>query len=473
MKLRDLTELAARNLREAVLRNSLTTLGIAVGVASLVAMLSLGVGLQELASTRLSRSGLFDAVFVTTQSNMRAFGGPPRASERASSAQPARKLDDDARKQLAEIKNVVEVYPEVRFPTEVQFEGESYRTTVAGIPASARGDGAFDEMKGTFFSGPEANEAILQIEFARDLSKQTDSLIGKEMVLRYAEKEPLPADEAAENASGKSAARHSVPDASAAKDSAADDAPASGGFSLVPRELKLRIIGVVETEPATGFGGFGRGRLLIPLQIAQNLRIAQPTDMREMLRGNTGKATYETLTVRVNSPKAVQGVEDTIKGMGFGTFSILDATKNMVLFFTVFDSLLLIFGSLALTVASLGIVNTLVMAILERRREIGILKALGAADRDVRRLFFVEAGAMGLLGGVLGVAMGWLIGRALTIGTNAYLKRQELPAIDISSIHWWMVALAIGVSFFVSLAAGMYPASRAARLNPVEALRYE
>jgi putative ABC transport system permease protein len=468
MKLRDLTELAARNLREAVLRNSLTTLGIAVGVASLVAMLSLGVGLQELASTRLSRSGLFDAVFVTTQSNMRAFGGPPRALPDRVATQPARKLDDDARKQLGDVKNVVEVYPEVRFPTEVEFEGKPYMTTVAGIPASARRDGAFDEMKGTFFSGPEANEAILQIEFARDLSKQTDSLIGKELVLRYAEKEPLPADEAAENPARKSAAKHS-----AANDGATSDASASGGFSLVPRELKLRIIGVVETEPATGFGGFGRGRLLIPLQIAQNLRIAQPTDMREMLRGNTGKPTYETLTVRVNSPKAVQGVEDTIKGMGFGTFSILDATKNMVLFFTVFDSLLLIFGSLALTVASLGIVNTLVMAILERRREIGILKALGAADRDVRRLFFVEAGAMGLLGGVLGVAMGWLIGRALTIGTNAYLKRQELPAIEISSIHWWMVALAIGVSFFVSLAAGMYPASRAARLNPVEALRYE
>src|SRR5271169_1245440 len=194
MKLRDLTELAARNLREALLRNSLTTLGIAVGVASLVAMLSLGVGLQELASTRLSRSGLFDAVFVTTQANMRAFGGPPRPQ--SSTAQPSRKLDDDARRQLAQIKNVVEVYPEVRFPTEVQFEGKPYMTTVAGIPASARGDGAFDEMKGSFFSGPEANEAILQIEFARDLTKQTDSLIGKELVLRYAEKEPLPADDA-------------------------------------------------------------------------------------------------------------------------------------------------------------------------------------------------------------------------------------------------------------------------------------
>jgi putative ABC transport system permease protein len=469
MKLRDLTELAARNLREAVLRNSLTTLGIAVGVASLVAMLSLGVGLQELASTRLSRSGLFDAVFVTTQANMRAFGGPPRPAAERASTQPARKLDDSARQQLAGIKNVVEVYPEVRFPTEVQFEGKPYMTTVAGIPASARSDGAFDDMKGSFFSGPESDEAILQIEFARDLSKQTDSLIGKELVLRYAEKEPLPADASTTaTPAGKSAA-----DASAAKDSAADGAPASAGFSLVPREMKLRIIGVVETEPATGFGGFGRGRLLIPLQIAQNLRIAQPTDMREMLRGSTGKPTYESLTVRVSSPKAVQAVEDSIKNMGFGTFSILDATKNLRLFFTVFDLLLGIFGSLALTVASLGIINTLVMAILERRREIGILKALGAADRDVRRLFFAEAGAMGLLGGVLGVAIGWLIGRALTFATNVYLARQELPPIDLSSIPWWMVVGAIAFSFFVSLAAGMYPASRAARLNPVEALRYE
>ena len=102
--------------------------------------------------------------------------------------------------QLAEVKNVVEVYPEVRFPTEVQFEGKPYMTTVAGIPASARRDGAFDEMKGSFFSGPEANEAILQIEFARDLAKQTDSLIGKELVLRYAEKQALPADDAAASA---------------------------------------------------------------------------------------------------------------------------------------------------------------------------------------------------------------------------------------------------------------------------------
>ena len=130
-------------------------------------------------------------------------------------------------------------------------------------------------------------------------------------------------------------------------------------------------------------------------------------------------------------------------------------------------------GSLALTVASLGIINTLVMAILERRREIGILKALGATDRDVRSLFFAEAGAMGLFGGFFGVALGWLIGSALTWGTTIYLHRQNLPGVKISYIPWWLALGAIGFAIIVSLIAGLYPASRAARLNPVDALRYE
>jgi putative ABC transport system permease protein len=462
MKARDLTELAGRNLREALLRNSLTTLGIAVGVASLVAMLSLGVGLQEMASSRLAKSGLFDAVFVTSRANLRAFGGP-RRDEDAAPKGPVRRLDENARQELAKLPDVVEVYPEVRFQTEIQFEGRPYGTTAAGIPLSALADGAFDNMKGTFFSGSNADEAILQIELAKDLSKQPNSLLGKDIVLRYAERQTIPAAPAPAGKGSKAAA----------EDSGFESDGLSAGFSMVSRELKLRIIGIVETEPAAGFGGMGRGRLLIPLQTAQALRVAQPADMREMLRGATGKPTYESLTVRVKSPGDVKAVEDSIKSMGFGTFSIIDATKNIQLFFTVFDLLLGIFGSLALTVASLGIINTLVMAILERRREIGVLKALGAADRDVRRLFFAEAGVMGLVGGIFGVFLGWLIGKALTFGTNVYLSRQQLPPIDLSSVPLWMVFAAIAFSFFVSLAAGIYPASRAAKLDPVEALRYE
>jgi putative ABC transport system permease protein len=461
MKPRDLTELAGRNLREALLRNSLTTLGIAVGVASLVAMLSLGVGLQQFANKRLASSGLFDAIFVAPHRNVRGFDG-----ENAGAApEKPRPLDAQARDEFEKLPNVAEVYPEIRFSTEILYDGNPYMSVVAGIPESQRNGGAFDGMAGRFFSGPDAPETILQIEFARELSKQPDSLIGKEITLRYAERQTLPAETSAASA-------HSKAKASAGSNSAPESA-LSPGFSVIPRQMKLRIIGVVETEPATGFGGFGRGRVLIPQTLAEKLGATQYSDLREILRGRSASQNFASLTVRVQRASEVEGVETQIKSMGFSTFSLIDATKNVRLVFAVFDVFLGIFGSLALVVASLGIINTLVMAILERRREIGVLKALGASDRDVRKLFFAEAGAMGLVGGLVGVLIGWLIGQAITFGTNVYLHRRELPSIQISAVPWWMVFGAIAFSIAVSLAAGLYPASRAARLNPVEALRYE
>jgi ABC-type antimicrobial peptide transport system permease subunit len=169
----------------------------------------------------------------------------------------------------------------------------------------------------------------------------------------------------------------------------------------------------------------------------------------------------------------VQTVEDAIKKKGFTTFSILDASRSIQTFFRVLDVFLGIFGSLALAVASIGIVNTLVMAILERRREIGIMKAIGASDGDVKKLFFAEAGAMGILGGLVGVALGWGIGKVINAGTNVYLRSQSLPPDNFWAVPWWLVVFAIGFAFLVSLISGLYPAGRAARLDPVQALRYE
>jgi len=436
MKLRDMAELAVRNLREAIFRNTLTTLGVAVGVASLVAMLSLCVGLQQLASSRLTKSGLFDTVFVSPKLNLR--GGPPAATPQ----QPAtRLLDEDARLEISKLPNVIEVFPQIRFPTEVRFDGKPFPTVVAGMPLSSKLTGAFDGMKGEFFSSESADEAILQIEFAKELSPDTAGLVGKTLAIRYAERQQL------------------------------EDG--SGGFSIVPKEKQLRIIGVVETEPASGFGGYGNGCLLIPIGVAQSLRAAQVNDLRDVVRGGPSKPTYASLTVRAKSTANVDDIEAAVKKMGFGAFSLLDASKSLKIFFRVLDLLLGLFASLALAVATLGIVNTLVMAILERRREIGVLKALGAADSDVKRLFFVEAGVMGFIGGIAGVILGWLIGRGLTLATNIYLKRQDLPSVEISSVPSWLVLSAISFAVIVSLVAGLYPASRAAKLDPVQALRYE
>jgi putative ABC transport system permease protein len=444
MKLQDLTDLALRNLREAFLRNTLTTLGVAVGVASFVAILSLGVGLQQMASKRLSQSGLFDTIFVTPKNNFRGMGRPQKEAE---SDKPPRPLDEDARHELEKLPNVLEVYPQVRFYTEVRFDNKPFGTVVAGMPDSSRNSGAFDGMQGNFFSSGTAKEAILQIEFAKDLSKNPSSLLGQDLTLRYAERQAIPT-------------------------TPGDDT--GGGFSVVPKEMNLKIIGIVETEPAAGYAGNGNARLLIPLDTASTLRAAQVNDLRDIVRGSEPtKTSYPALSVRAKSPSQVEALEASIKKLGFNGFSLLDASNSLRTFFKVFDLLLGIFGSLALAVATLGIVNTLVMAILERRREIGVLKALGAADADVKRLFFVEAGVMGFLGGILGVGFGWLLGRAISFGTNVYLKQQNLNPIELSSVPVWLAIVALIFAVVVSLIAGLYPASRAAKLNPVDALRYE
>src|SRR5260370_35800167 len=120
----------------------------------------------------------------------------------------------------------------------------------------------------------------------------------------------------------------------------------------------------------------------------------QPADLRGIWRAAGKDPVYSSISARVGDPTQVQPVENAVRKMGFNTFSILDATRSLRQFFAVLDLFLGIFGSLALAVASICIVNTLVMPILERRPEIGIMKAIGARDSDVKNLFLAQAGAM-------------------------------------------------------------------------------
>jgi putative ABC transport system permease protein len=453
MKLYDVTDLAIRNLRESIFRNSLTTIGISVGVASLVAMLSLGIGLQQLASRRLEKSGLFDTVVATPRRDLRNFReqreeGPPPAESRS--------LDEAARQQIANIPGVVEAYPDIRFVTDLRFDGKSHLTTVAGIPFSAKNNNdAFDGMQGSFFSSDASSQVILQRSFAEELlgitpkpgsdntsiAELAKPLLGKELTMRYAERTSTP-----------SLGQNDI-----------------AAYSVVSRQQVLTIVGLTDLDPDS-MRGMARARVFLPLKLAQNLHV-MPSNLRDTSAGDS--PSYTSLSVRVTNPNQVPAVEDAIKKLGFNAFSIVDATRSMRQFFAVLDGFLAIFGSLALAVASIGIVNTLVMAILERRREIGIMKALGASDADVRGLFFAEAGAMGLVGGAVGVTLGWAIGRLINFGTNIYLERQHFPSAQIWSVPLWLVLGAIAFSIVVSLISGLYPASRAARLDPVQALRYE
>lgn len=467
MKLPDLTELALRNLRESLLRNSLTTIGISVGVASLVAMLSLGTGLQQLFTQRLAKSGLFDTIFVSSRREMRGMG---REEERNGPIPgQSRILDEAARVEIEQLPNVSEAYPDIRFQTELRFEDQAHLTTVSALPQSAKNNDAFENMQGSFFSSETAPEAILQKSFAEELlgkrpalgapepsvSELAAPLLGKELTMLYSQRVVPPA-------------QAPVP----AGGTASGDDLAGASYSVVSREQKLKIVGVSDLDPES-MRGPTRARVFLPLKLAEGLHVMQAVDLREISRAASDQPVFSSVSVRVKNPSQIQGVEDAIKKMGFTTFSILDASRSLQQVFKVLYAFLGIFGSLALAVASIGIVNTLVMAILERRREIGIMKAIGASDADVRKLFFAEAGAMGIFGGVIGVVLGWAIGQVINFGTNIYLKSQSIPPEHFWAVPWWLVAFAIAFAFVVSLVSGLYPAGRAARLDPVQALRYE
>jgi putative ABC transport system permease protein len=463
----DLSELALRNLRESVLRNSLTTLGISVGVASLVAMLSLGIGLQQLASRRLEKSGLFDTVVVSSRRDLRGYNRAEDSNGPAPAESPA--LDESARQTIERLPHVREAYPDIRFVTELRFQDKPHLSMVAGLPFSAKSNDAFEGMEGSFFSSDHAPEVILQKSFAEELlgrkpepddtvrvAELAKPLLNQELLMRYAERVVAPAE-------GKAPPEKPI--------SQPDSVPGAA-YSVVSRVETLRIVGVSDLDPDS-MRGAARARVFVPLKLAQDLHVMQPSELRDTTLSPAGQTTYTTVSVRVDGPTSVQSVEDAVKKMGFNVFSIVDATRSVRRFFAVLDLFLGIFGSLALAVASIGIVNTLVMAILERRREIGIMKAVGASDADVWTLFFAEAGVMGMFGGFAGVALGWVIGRVINFGTNIYLKRQHFPPEQLWSVPWWLVGGAILFAVVVSLVSGFYPAARAARLDPVQALRYE
>jgi hypothetical protein len=183
---------------------------------------------------------------------------------------------------------------------------------------------------------------------------------------------------------------------------------------------------------------------------------------------------YETAIVRVSDPVALPQVRQRITDMGFGSFSIVDELDQIRTVFLIVDSVLGLLGGISLLVASFGIANTMIMSILERTREIGIMKAIGAEDREIKMIFFVEAAVIGALGGVIGVLSAWAITAvANRLAYRFVLKPQGASFVDFFSLPPWLTASAILFALVVSILAALYPAARAARIDPVRALRHD
>lgn len=467
MTFRDTLDLALRNLGEAKLRTSLTTLGVSIGIASLAGMVSLGVGLQDQFVSRFTKSGLFDTISVTPGQDLpgglarmafagRGGFGARRRAERAAKASPEAPplrsdLNDDTIKELASMTNVREVYPSIRVPVEAKFGGESEGTLAAGVPMSAKGQGSFQSISyGTFLSSDTADECLLSLDMARRIDEANpQSLIGKELTLAH-------------GALGNGTVpAQPVPGAMPSANASRVDKP-------------FRIVGIVERETGPFAGPATLSGVMIPLGRAKEILLATRALTQALAPDRVaGNAPYNQIVVKVQHPQNVQDVEEQIRKKGLSAFSLNDALQGAKRAFILLDIVLSLIGSIALAVSSLGIVNTMVMSILERTREIGIMKAIGGSDGDIRRIFLIEASAIGFLGGVSGVVLGWIVGRVVNLGANIYIQNQGGTPGNLFSLPFWLIGGAIAFSISISLIAGSYPAARAARLDPIRALRHD
>jgi ABC-type antimicrobial peptide transport system permease subunit len=483
MSFLDILHLALRNLRQAKLRATLTTMGVIVGVSVIVTMVSFGLGLQRNLVARFSALDLFNEiqVFGRGLSNLAGLDRPNRARDdneqrgRRRERNATRILDDAAIKEIAAIPGVAYVEPNVNFSAYVRSNGKLLTQSVGGanIPnASTR----FQQFSsGQMISNMEVDEAVVSERFTRDFGyeKPADA-IGKTLELL------APPDEKKDEAEEEDTPNFfGIP---------LDD----GGLDESNSGLEshsFKIVGVLNTEIKDGAGQGGLRGLMpgagiyVPLPKAHLWMLEHRGPMSQVALalarqgGNLAEGQnegYDSAVVRVKDPVELTEVRKQITDAGFGSFSIVDELDQIRTVFLIIDSVLGLLGGISLLVASFGIANTMIMSILERTREIGIMKAIGAEDREIKLIFFVEAAVIGVFGGVIGVLLAWGIDTlANHLAYRFILKPQGAAFIDFFSLPPYLWIGAILFALLVSIAAALYPASRAARIDPVRALRHD
>ncbi len=438
--------MAFGNLWRMKLRSFLTISGVVIGIAALVSMISFGAGMQKNVAQSFQAFELFTSLQV--------LGQPERNEHHNEHDQKAdtvqyRKLDDDALREIAAIPGVKSVYPEETFPVRVKFGEKSANTTAQALPASVAELGGFKELLGgRFFQSDTSREVLINRSLMNRLGvNDPDSIIGQEITLISAKV-------------NVGAAMTSL----------------MFGRRVNPfTEVSYPFTVCGVREMVQDFSGFTLRSLSVPLGAARHierLNFSNPMDLLTQLSRSDSSA-YSSFTVRMMSAKTFDSARDSIETLGYRTFSFSDAFADIKKGFLIFDAVLGVVGFIALVVASLGIVNTMVMSILERYREIGILKSLGADNRDVRRLILVESSVIGFLGSVFGILLGWVMTRIGSAIAKYYMAKEGAPRMEMFDLPWWLILLALSFGIVVSLLAGLYPSGRAMKVDPVVALRHE
>lgn len=417
-------------------RVAMTAIGVVIGTAAVIVLVSLAIGLQRSAAENLGSIGDLTKITVYSPRFIRSFGGPPAGTGGETV------LNDRTLAGFRELPGVV-----------------------AATPRDSLMGGGMLRLNRMWGSAQIVGIDPTQVEgLDFPLASGTDRL-GRWQTLvggRVAESFYNPQ-------TGRSAAQLLDLQGQVLQfvlSRVGDDG------QPVERVARLRVTGVLEES------GWRDDYTLY-------LALDDVLELNSWLTGerpNPGRDGYSEALVKVATAEQVLAVEREIERQGFYPTSPRSELQGLNTFFLIIQGIFGGIGAIALIVAAFGIANTMTMAILERTREIGLMKAVGATNRDVMTVFLAEAGGIGLLGGIGGALLGFGLGAVIDLVASTYIAAQAVQQggaaasdLSITLIHTplWLPLLAVVFAALVGMASGIYPAMRAAALSPVTALKYE
>jgi len=451
MRISDYIEQSFSNLWKKKLRTLLTIFGVMIGIGALISMFSFGQGIQDNITNTFNELQLFNYVSVYPRSNNNhaiGYSLEPNSPEQA--GPQTQVLDDEFIRYVTKIEGVESVFPEVRFPAMIRFNEQEKFSLVQVLPAEVCQSGLMKLRAGKPYAHADSNALIISDSLLRRMDiKEPETAIGKEIEIST-----LTVDFSLSN----------IPNIVSFL--------RGKGLPFSRQSYQFTIVGVTEKMGFAGPMPIRSDVFIMPAE-SDNMKKLSLTSIWDLFQATQQTKGYSMVNIKLSSTKYIEAVKEKMEDKGYRTFALIDQLEEIKTGFIFMNMFLFAIGMIAITVAALGIINTMVMSILERYKEIGIMKAVGASDGDVKKIFLFESGAIGFLGGVLGLILGWLVSMLINQIVNHFMVKQGVPYMDYFSFRWWLCLGAIVFSILISLAAGIYPTMRAARVDPVVALRHD